>query len=266
MRKKVTLTMAILATSILCQAQDVLHVYRNDGQYYSFPIDNIESMDYEYDEDGNCVSQVIHATDTTYTVPISAMVSVSFVDEEEMHPHPVDLGLPSGTKWASCNIGSDFPENIGDYYAWGEDYTKNDYQWWTYKYFDDETYELTYIGYDICGSEYDVSRTKWGSTWKLPSSAEIQELISKCQKKSVTLKGMQGILFTGPNGNTIFLPLGGSYVMEELSKIGVVGEYWTGTATNYNEGYARILFLQSGQAVSAQSQMCIGRNVRPVTR
>ena len=264
MSKKTLLTMVICAFAVLGMAQNTMHVYRNDGQYHAFLLDEKVAIDYEYDQDGNCISQVIHTPDTTYVVPLDAVVSVSFVDEEDMHPHAVDLGLPSGTKWASCNIGASAPEVVGDFYAWGENFTKDNYWWWTYTFFDNETYDVTDIGDDICGTEYDVSRSKWGAQWQLPSLVDVQELISQCSKNLVIVEGVGGIQFTGPNGNTIFLPLGGSYIEETISNPGMVGEYWTGTISTYDEGLSKILFLYSGSAYTAQSQMCIGRNVRPV--
>ena len=264
MRKKTILTMALWAFTVLGMAQNMMHVYRNDGQYFSFVLDDQVTIDYEYDQDGNCISQVIHASDTTYVVPLESVVSLSFADEEDMHPHAVDLGLPSGTKWASCNIGASAPEVVGDFYAWGEDFTKDNYWWWTYTYFDNETYDITNIGDNICGTEYDVSRSKWGAAWQLPSHVNIVELINLCSKKVVTVEGVGGMLFTGPNGNTIFLPLGGSYLEENIINPGVLGEYWTGTISSYDDGFSKILYLISGNAYTAQSQMCIGRNVRPV--
>lgn len=140
---------------------------------------------------------------------------------------------------------------MGDFYAWGEDFTKDNYWWWTYTYFDNETYDVTNIGDDICGTEYEVSRSKWGAAWQLPSHINIVELINLSSKKIVTVEGVIGMLFTGPNGNTIFLPLGGSYIEENVANPGVLGEYWTGTISSYDEGFSKILYLLSGNAYTA---------------
>ena len=87
------------------------------------------------------------------------------------HPHMIDLGLPSGTKWACCNVGASNPEGYGGYYAWGETYEKDYYEWFTYDYFNSEEYEdmwdnnyLVYydLGEDIGGTQYDVARVSWG--------------------------------------------------------------------------------------------------------
>ena len=83
----------------------------------------------------------------------------------------IDLGLPSGTKWACCNVGASNPEGYGGYYAWGETYEKDYYEWFTYDYFNSEEYEdmwdnnyLVYydLGEDIGGTQYDVARVSWG--------------------------------------------------------------------------------------------------------
>lgn len=98
----------------------------------------------------------------------------------------VDLGLPSGTRWANVNIGASSPEEYGDYYAWGETEEKSDYSKNTYLYWNEQYNTGDDIGEDISGTQYDVAHVKWGGIWKMPTLAQIKELIenSVCGRKS----------------------------------------------------------------------------------
>lgn len=114
----------------------------------------------------------------------------------------VDLGLPSGIKWATCNVGATHEYEIGNYYSWGESNTKELY----------DPKHGTTCGIDlddISGKpKYDVARKIWGSSWRIPTMAEIKELIQHCTYERVQRNGREGCLFTGKNGNQIFLPAG----------------------------------------------------------
>ena len=115
----------------------------------------------------------------------------------------VDLGLPSGTKWATCNVGASTPEEYGNYYAWGETSTKTEYT---------EENSVTYGQQmsDISGNaQYDAATANWGSTWRIPNRAEVEELIDNCTWTWNTQNGVNGIKVTGTNGNSIFLPAAG---------------------------------------------------------
>ena len=79
----------------------------------------------------------------------------------------IDLGLPSGTKWACCNVGANKPEAYGDYYAWGETQTKSTYSEQTYLYYKNGLYQD--VGSDIAGTQYDVAHVKWGGSCVMPS-------------------------------------------------------------------------------------------------
>ena len=112
----------------------------------------------------------------------------------------VDLGLPSGLKWATYNVGATTPEDYGNYYAWGETATKSEYT---------KQNSVTYRRqiYDISGNaQYDAARANWGSTWRMPTKAEIEELLIDCAWTRTTQNGVNGYRVTGPNDNSIFLP------------------------------------------------------------
>ena len=102
------------------------------------------------------------------------------------HPHAIDLGLPSGTKWACCNVGATAPEDYGGYYAWGETSEKSDYDdgyaYWQDKNGDGwmDSGECTNIGSDIAGTQYDVAYIRMGSSWRMPNAEQINELINNC--------------------------------------------------------------------------------------
>ena len=116
----------------------------------------------------------------------------------------VDLGL--SVKWASCNIGAQNEWEYGGLYAWGETEEKDEYSLSTYKYYDAATDTYENIGSDIKGTKYDVAHVKWGGKWRMPNGAEMNELRTQCKLTEVTVNGTKGILCTGPNGNTVFLP------------------------------------------------------------
>lgn len=130
----------------------------------------------------------------------------------------VDLGLPSGLKWATCNIGASSPKEYGDYYAWGETDTKFEYTRATSKTNDKS------IGDISSNPAYDVARAKWGSSWRMPTIDECKELIYECNWQWED----KGYVVTGPNGNSIFLPAGRYYNEQELYD-NVLGGYWSST-------------------------------------
>lgn len=133
----------------------------------------------------------------------------------------VDLGLPSGLKWASMNIGANSITDYGNYYAWGEVSEKL-----TYTEANSELTHNTGIRF-IAGYEgRDAATAKWGSTWRLPSAQEYQELIDYCQWKWTSINGIEGYLVTGSSGNSIFLPAGGFKLESSHQSVGM-GYYWT---------------------------------------
>lgn len=131
----------------------------------------------------------------------------------------VDLGL--SVKWATCNVGANSPEEYGGYYAWGEVEEKEVYSWGNYKWGElqsGEEYVTKYNTQSKFGTvdnkttldpEDDVAHVRWGGSWRMPTKDEIEELVKKCIWEWTTKNGIKGYLFTGPNGNKIFLPAAG---------------------------------------------------------
>lgn len=168
----------------------------------------------------------------------------------------VDLGL--SVKWATCNVGASKPEEYGNYYAWGETTTKSSYT---------ESNSKTYgksMG-DIKGnSSYDAARANWGGTWRMPTKAEMQELIDKCNWKWTTQNGVEGYKVTGPNGNSIFLPAAGYRYGSSLSYAGSGGGCWCSTPYEYNDNLAFDLSFDSDDHGMSDCFRYFGRSVRPV--
>jgi hypothetical protein len=146
----------------------------------------------------------------------------------------VDLGLPSGTMWSTCNLGGVNPEDLGDYYAWGEVETKTLYDWSTYRWCNGSETTLTkycnnseygYEGYTdnltTLLPEDDAVSVHWGGKWRMPTSAEQNEIIANCNHAWISINNVGGVLYTSRiNGNSIFIPGSGNYG----SNVGNVGD------------------------------------------
>lgn len=187
------------------------------------------------------------------------------INRQQTH-QAIDLGLPSGTKWANCNVGANKPEEYGDYYAWGETTTKKEYTKENYRYY--KNWEYVNIGDDISGTQYDVAHVKWGGKWQMPTQEQIKELFDNCKYEWTTLNGVKGEKFTGPNGNSIFLPAAGYRWNGYLLIVGSWGYYWSSTQDPGYSDYAYYLFFCSGNADWGYyyPDRYYGRSVRPVVR
>lgn len=163
-------------------------------------------------------------------------------DNSDLHEY-VDLGLPSGTLWATCNVGANKSEDYGNYFAWGETEFKLKYDLSTYKYCngEDEAH-VKYTKYCIHSNwglngfvdslvellpSDDAATVNWGNSWRTPSCGEWEELLGCCTNEWIEQNGVKGRLFTSTNGNTLFLPAAGCYRGEEFCNDGRVGHYWT---------------------------------------
>lgn len=173
----------------------------------------------------------------------------------------VDLGLNSGLKWATCNVGASRPEDYGDFYAWGEIQTKSVYT-------DDNSLTYGKVFGDISSnSQYDVARAKWGDSWRLPTIIEIHELLDQCKWTWVTVGSHNGYRVTGPNGNSIFFPATGCPNGDSVRFRGTSGDYWSGTPCEIDGAYC--LSFGDGDAVRDADWCGIhrgeGHPVRPVS-
>ena len=177
----------------------------------------------------------------------------------------IDLGLPSGTKWASYNVGASKPEEYGNYYAWGETETKDSYTWDNYIHCDGTKETCHNIGADIAGTDYDVAHKLWGDRWTMPTKAQINELTKQCTKEWTTLNGVKGCKITGPNGNSIFLPAAGFAVYDYLPyKPDVYGMYMSSTMCEDDIAENWYLDADENNFVRAGVWKYYGFSVRPV--
>ena len=176
----------------------------------------------------------------------------------------VDLGLPTGVKWATCNIGADKPENYGNYYAWGEISTNSDYTSSNCA-----TYGKTMS--DISGdAQFDAARANWKGSWRMPTQGELEELKNNCTWDWTWKNGVMGFEVKGRNGNSIFLPFAGYRNGLVLYKVGEFGYYWSSTPDNSYRAYSIY-----GYRSSYNYERCIevrfnyernqGLTIRPVT-
>lgn len=165
----------------------------------------------------------------------------------------VDLGLPSGTLWATCNVGAESPEDYGDYFAWGEIETKSSYNESNYTY-----------------SNNDAANANWGGDWRMPTKTEQEELLNSYYTTSIwtTQNKVKGYKITSnKNGNTIFLPAAGRRSNTDLTHVGSYGYYWSSTLYPYGSlrfAYG-LYFLSSGQGNGNEGYSRYqGYSVRPV--
>jgi hypothetical protein len=137
----------------------------------------------------------------------------------------VDLGLPSGTLWATCNIGASNPEDAGDYYAWGEIETKSDYSWDTYKWGtqDNLTKYNSTDGLTTLELEDDAAHVVMGGDWIMPSFDDIDELVNYANGETTELNGVYVLTFTGTNGNKLYFPLVGHQFRTWVTDSGSLG-------------------------------------------
>ncbi|MBR4155342.1 MAG: hypothetical protein IKU01_01380 [Bacteroidales bacterium] len=210
---------------------------------------------------------------TKLALPWSVISSGDVVhgDGDDIHYHHyVDLGLPSGTLWATKNIGADTLYDYGDYFSWGEIAPKD-----SYKINNSKTYNkemnvlLPDSNGDISGNPaYDAATAIWGPEWKIPTHEEQMELYTKCKFEPMkTSHGTNGYLVTGPNGNYIFLPAAGyrdgEYGTGEQAG-NYFGHYWSSTPAEWH-GESILLHFEKAYSLSPYYALrYYGCSIRPV--
>ena len=209
-------------------------------------------------------------------------------------PDPVDLGLPSGLKWASFNLGASKPEGYGDYYAWGETETyyfpgeaQSDYPiwkvgkeegyWWSsYKWCKGSNTTITkywatsYSGYEymdgktLLDPEDDAAHMNLGGSWRIPTDAEWTELRENCTWEWTSMNGINGRKITGPNGNSIFLPAAGRRIDTTLDYLNNEGLYWSSSLFFDYPDLALTVSFYSNEVIGDHESRRVGLSVRPV--
>ena len=212
-------------------------------------------------------------------LPDGELFTKEYLPSGELRGHAyVDLGLPSGVKWATCNVGASSPGEYGGYYAWGETEEKEDYSWSTYKWFSGNIYsKYTFTKYNtntsmgvvdnktVLEPEDDVAHVKWGGSWRMPTLDELKELLDNCTWSRTTQNGVDGYKVTGSNGNSIFLSAAGyrngTGVYYKVSH----GFCWSSSLDGNSNLYAFYLYFGSGGHVWGNSSRYYGQSVRPVS-
>lgn len=208
------------------------------------------------------------ATITVTTNDGSKTASCSVVVVSDSFDY-VDLGLPSGLKWATCNIGASSPEEYGDEYAWGETETKSydSFSNWNYKWYSSGT--LTkYNNIDkktVLEETDDVAHVKLGGTWRIPTDAEWTELRTQCSWTWTRLNGRSGRLVTGKNGNSIFLPAAGASGNIPRYYAGTYGNYWSSSLNTGDIYEAWYVTFDSDNVYRDSYTRYVGISVRAVT-
>lgn len=223
---------------------------------------------------------------STVLLVCAASVSVSAQDVkqdgqhsciDDNHPHLIDLGLPSGTKWACCNVGADTPEDFGNYFAWGEteeksSYTPKSYQYCTGVDTDGDGWYDEGVQYvekeqdfgDVISGTNDVALVKWGESWQIPTLQQFRELLDNCSSEWTSVNDVEGRRFTGPNGASIFLPAAGNRNGASRVLVGSSGNYWSSTWGTSDASRASELIFDSGYTNTHTAYRYNGRSVRPV--
>lgn len=235
----------------------------------------------------NGAYSITAAVDESFTQEIKFLKPLIFVkakpfkenglETDTVHEY-VDLGLPSGALWATCNVGASSPEEYGDYFAWGETEPKDVYSWENYKWCNGSNTTMTkyctissygYNGFTDGKTELDpeddAAYVNWGASWRMPSMEQIEELIDNCTWIWTQQNGVNGHLVTGPNGNTIFLPAVGFCMGNSHYDAGRSGDYWSrmlesgglGTACDWG-------FFSGDVSCSGSWSRYIGLSVRAV--
>ena len=189
----------------------------------------------------------------------------------------VDLGLPSGLLWADRNVGASSPEDYGNYYAWGETAPKEVYDWTTYaygndldqltKYCNDSDYGLNGFTDNLTTLQAsdDAASANLGGKARTPTRGEWEELLSQTTYGKVSRNGVRGLLLTGRNGKSIFLPAAGHRIGSSLSNAGENGYYWSSTLyTDDPDDAWNFDFYSSGQGMFNNRYRDYGFSVRAV--
>ena len=214
-----------------------------------------------------------------YILVISALFLTATCSFAQSKHQYVDLGL--SVKWATCNIGADKPEDHGDYFSWGETENKRINNWDTYRFSEGFKHAITkycsnsqYGWHERVDSlsalepEDDVAHVKWGGNWRIPTKAEIKELLENCTWTCTTRNDINGYLVTGKKpgytDNSIFIPVTGTYDDGKLFGSRDHGYYWSRDCGTIYPADAYTLQLSVREASVGMNPRSESLAVRPV--
>jgi hypothetical protein len=250
--KKLLFSFVALCMGMCAMAQSTIYVYQKDGNTCEIAVSNLDSISFTKPTTG---------TENGYTW--------------------VDLGLPSGLRWATTNVGATNPEDYGNYYAWGETTTKSDYSWDTYKYGSRYNVLTKYCNDANYGKDSftdtlttleladDAATANWGGNWRMPTITEWQELRENCSwiwTDDYNNTGVAGDIVKSKNGNSIFLPAAGYYFGKDLINANKYGLYWSSSLrTDGPHGAQYVEFYTYMNSLENMIRIC-GLSVRAVVK
>ena len=193
------------------------------------------------------------------------------------YPSAVDLGLPSGVKWANANLGAAAPSEYGNYYAWGETEPKNRYDWTSYKWgdgtpdvlskYNTDPYHGPVDGRKVIAPEDDVAHVRLGGKWRIPTREEFLELRAECIWTWTAVNGIPGFeIKSRVNGNSIFLPAAGFWQGDHPVGVGLglYGDYWTSSLGWASPEFAFNVTFNSTMLDLGSFERTYGFSIRPV--
>jgi len=230
--KKYIIIVVVAALQMVAVGQTV-NVHFKNGQIIQYPSSNVDYVDF---------------SEKTAAPTVSA-------------GQVVDLGL--SVYWASCNVGAEKPEEYGDFYAWGETKPKSSYYTKNYSFYNAELDQIINIGEDISRTEYDAATMKLGTDWRMPTNAEMQELIDNCAWEWIVVSGVRGYKVTAKNGNSIFLPAAG-FKSDTQHYDNNTGLYYPSSVQSILTSCYYLSGNSSSHRISSNDKY-IGYAIRPVT-
>ncbi|MBO4850098.1 MAG: dockerin type I repeat-containing protein [Prevotella sp.] len=187
---------------------------------------------------------------------------------DDNHPHMIDLGLPSGTRWSCCNVDAHSPKENGNFFSWGdlEAVSNFSHQLDELNHYDEQNDPAS-----ICGTDRDAAFVNWGKPWKTPSTGQMNELKDHCSFTRIDCEPYFGIVMTGPNGNQTFLPASGIYSFDDYPGYSQEEYYWNETGANTNKDgfywsgdkYDYVSFHDNGLQVNEDGSPLDGMPIRP---
>ena len=271
--KKLLMFFAMVMTSITMMAQSQFYVILKDGSGASYPESIVDSLTfndqngakiYGFEDLAKSIAQLRREVDS-----LKGIMSLLTVDSTSFIHEYVDLGLPSGTLWATCNLGAKKPSDYGYYIYWGETDQRSNYSLSGSQIYDKDIPTMRATGiidqYFNLTSRYDAATVLWGDDWRMPTSDEINELLRYCDYQWTEVNGSNGIKLTSSkNGHQIFLPCAGMKRDNEDVMVGTKGYYIGATANGNNSACG--IYLAQGDVRPSSTLINRGRTIRAVRK
>jgi hypothetical protein len=218
---------------------------------------------------------ITNISDVTFL--INYLLTEEWPDGPATNYEFVDLGLSSGTMWATQNVGAENPEDYGDYFAWGEtEPNKENYSWSTtaWVYYEGSSLRLSKYNTDSqygeidnkteLDPEDDAAYVNWGPEWRMPTNVQVNELLTQCTWTWTEVNGVKGRMVTGPNGNSMLLPATGYVTDSWVHNVSEWGYYWSRDLNPNQSSSACFLAAKSGFQLCSNTFRYLGVAVRAV--